>query len=188
MRPMTRFIFALIVLILFLLSPTLAEQPLKVAILPFKIHSQENIAYLSKAIYDMLAARLSAEGKIEVVPEPQVEKALRDHPSPEAIVEVGKRLKADWVVRGSLTKVGEHVSIDAELINIRQMKVDRSAFVQGQGINSVIPKVSELGQILYAKMLGGKLPVPEERVAQPREAPVADPFNTSHATSRPPHV
>jgi len=159
---------------LLLLSPASAQQQLNVAILPFKVHSQENLSYLSKALHDMLTARLSAEGKMAVLPEARVEKALRDYPSPEAVVELGKSLNADWVIRGSLTKVGENLSIDAELINVRQNRVDRSVFVQGQGIDSVIPKVTELAQIVYAKMSGGKVPLPEQRIAQPPRSPATE--------------
>ncbi len=37
----------------------------KVAILPFLIHSQENLDYLRDGIYDILASRITVEGRID---------------------------------------------------------------------------------------------------------------------------
>lgn len=163
-----------IVLILpFLLLPTAAEEQRRVAILPFKIYAQENLSYLSKALNEMLAARLGAEGKVSVVPEAEVEKALRDYPAPEAVRELGRSLKADWLIRGSLTKVGEQMSIDAELTELNQMKAEQ-LFVQGQGMDSIIPKVTELGKILHARMVGGKVSLSVEQASRPPAGPAAE--------------
>ena len=70
----TLFLISVITLSLLLLPPSsLRSQPrdpqkvYKVAILPFLIHSQENLDYLREGIYDILASRMTVEGRIVVV-------------------------------------------------------------------------------------------------------------------------
>jgi TolB-like protein len=92
----------------------------KVAILPFLIHSQENIGYLREGIYDILSSRITAEGKIAVIERSIVEQALyeeRPMRLDEAVAtKIGMRVGADYIVLGSLTKIGDYISLDARLI------------------------------------------------------------------------
>ena len=45
-------------------QPQVSIKEYQVAILPFLIHSQENIDYLREGIYDILFSRIGAEGRI----------------------------------------------------------------------------------------------------------------------------
>ncbi len=108
----------------------------KVAILPFLIHSQENLDYLREGIYDILASRVTVEGRITVIDRSSVERALyeeRPMRLDEAVAaKIGMRVGADYIVLGSLTKVGDYISLDARLISVTEDKPPLGVFTQTQ--------------------------------------------------------
>ncbi len=130
----------------------------RVAILPFLIHSQENLDYLREGIYDILLSRITVEGRIIVVERSMVERALyeeRPMRLDEAIAtKMGVKLRADYIVFGSLTKVGNYISLDARLISITEEKPPLSAYTQHKGIDDVMIKIGEFAQDIGYKILG----------------------------------
>jgi len=69
-------ISSLIVAPLSISQPQVSVKEYQVAILPFLIHSQENIDYLREGIYDILFSRIGAEGRIAMIDRTAVERAL----------------------------------------------------------------------------------------------------------------
>ncbi len=133
----------------------------KVAILPFVIHSQENLDYLREGIYDILASRITVEGRIEVIDRSIVERALyEERPirlDEETAIKIGTRAGADYVVLGSLTKVGDYISLDARLLNITEDKPPLSAYTQHKGLDDVMVKMGDFAQEIGAKILGRRV-------------------------------
>jgi TolB-like protein len=141
----------------------------KVAILPFQIHSQENLDYLREGIYDMLSSRIAAEGKIIVLERTAVERAFYDE-RPTRLDEpvakkIGMRVGADYIVLGSLTKIGDYISLDARLISITEDKPPLGAFTQHRGIEEMMVKIGEFAQDIGYKITGGRA-----TVARPADA------------------
>lgn len=99
-----------------------AADMVKVAVLPFSVNSQDQIDYLSRALPDMLATRLDKPGEILVIPKPVVAKALKQQGwkgySEQAARAVGRAVGAQYVVSGTLTKIGKAASIDAAIISV----------------------------------------------------------------------
>ena len=130
----------------------------KVAILPFMIYSQENLDYLREGIYDILTSRVTVEGRIVVMERSLVEQALYEE-KPTRLDEagatkIGTKIGADYVVLGSITKVGEYISLDARLISITEEKPPLSAFTQHKGIDDVMVKIGDFAQEIGYKILG----------------------------------
>jgi hypothetical protein len=69
-------VFVLIIPLLFTAAGSAAEPAKKVAILPFEINAPEDLSYLREGIMDMLASRISWEGKVEAIEEQLVKSAL----------------------------------------------------------------------------------------------------------------
>jgi TolB-like protein len=130
----------------------------KVAILPFQIHSQENLDYLREGIYDMLSSRIAAEGKIVVVERTAVERAFyeeRPMRLDETVAKkIGMKVGADYIVLGSLTKIGDYISLDARLISITEDKPPLGAFTQHKGIEEMMLKIGEFAQDIGYKITG----------------------------------
>ena len=130
----------------------------KVAILPFLIHSQENLDYLREGIYDILSSRMTAEGKIVVVERSAVERAFYEE-RPMRLDEttakkIGMRVGADYIILGSLTKIGDYISLDARLISITEEKPPLGAYTQHKGIDDVMVKIGDFAQDIGYKILG----------------------------------
>jgi hypothetical protein len=74
--------FVLILPVLSLSQTRDTGKTYKVAILPFLIHSQENLDYLREGIYDILASRVSVDGRIVVIDRSAIERALEEAHAP----------------------------------------------------------------------------------------------------------
>ncbi|MFH2012699.1 MAG: FG-GAP-like repeat-containing protein [Pseudomonadota bacterium] len=157
-------LFFLVILFLFIFYPlTYAGEITKVAVLPFQMNSSENLDYLKKGILDMLTSRISEEGKIVVLESEQVREALSQiNESPtteEAIKKIGTQLGADFIISGSLTKIGESVSIDAKMFDLKEIKSVTSLFATSKGLDNVIPEISEFALKANSRITGKPYPV-----------------------------
>ena len=66
-------------LCIFVLVPSLwAKEKRSVAVLPFSIHSAENIDYIRRGISDMLSSRISVGERIEVISPDAISTILKD--------------------------------------------------------------------------------------------------------------
>ena len=130
----------------------------KIAILPFMIYSQENLDYLREGIYNILTSRITVEERIVVMERSVVERALyEERPTrldEAAATKIGMKIGADYVVLGSITKVGDYFSLDARLINITEEKPPLSVFTQHKGIDDVMVKIGDFAQDIGHKILG----------------------------------
>jgi TolB-like protein len=162
-------------LILTLPSPSVTQtrdpsKVYKVAILPFMIYSQENLDYLREGIYEILTSRITVEERIVLIERSLVERALyEERPTrldETAATKIGMRVGADYIVLGSLTKVGNYISLDARLISLTEEKPPLSVYTQHKGIDDVMVKIGDFAQDIGYKILGRRAMV--GRPGQPR--------------------
>ncbi len=150
---------------LILFSPSLltpqtkdSNKVYKVAILPFLIHSEENLDYLREGIYDILSSRITVEGRVQVIDRSLVERSLYEEKPTRldeaAAAKIGTRAGADYIVLGSLTKVGNYISLDARLISITEEKPPLGVYTQHKGIDDVMVKIGDFAQEIGNKILG----------------------------------
>ncbi len=150
-------VLVLIIPLLFTAAGSAAEIAKKVAILPFEINAPEDLGYLREGIMDMLASRISWEGKVEVIEEQLVKDAFsgREGALNEAAArEVGTALGADYVLFGSLTVFGDSVSIDAKMIALKEDRPPVSVYAQTKGMSEVIPRINDFAQDINNKIFG----------------------------------
>ena len=134
------------------------KQPLRVAVLPFAVHSTEDLTYLRDGIWDIISSRIIVEGEIETVEKPLVVRFLSDLRGAEISDQearwLGARVGADYVVYGSITKAGEYISLDAKVVNVAGTRPTTSAFAQHKGIDEVMTKVDTFAQDIGGRVLG----------------------------------
>ncbi len=164
--------------------PVFGERTVRVAILPFQIHSAENLGYLKEGIYDIISSRLAASGEIDVIGKSPIERVLAEmRPSritEEVAREAGARLTADYVVLGSITKIGDFISLDARLLDIKGQKPPSGAFAQTEGLDQLMVKVDEFARDIGDKILGepssiakrGELRAKTPYVVSPQKPPI----------------
>ena len=158
----------------------LAEEPKRVAIIPFKMNAQNDLTFLKDGIYDMLVSRLSKANKVQVVGREETEKALESVTGPvneESVRQTGKKLNADFVLFGSLTVFGNSVSIDAKMVDVSGKKPTLAFFDQSQGMDEVIGRINMIAGNINEKVFGIKTAVatpPPASSAPDTENPVRD--------------
>ena len=145
--------------IILLTAATLwAKDKYTVTILPFSLHSAENIDYVKQGIEVMLSSRIAASDKISLTDRnavlAEIKKSNIKEISVNDVQTLGKNLNSDFVVWGSITKIGNSFSIDGKLVDITQLKSDVNLFTQAQNLDEVMPKVNEFSQSILQHIIG----------------------------------
>ena len=147
-----------LLIILLVVGTIWAKEKYTVTVLPFSLHSAENIEYVRQGIGDMLISRISVSDKIEVTRKDVVQDVLKKTGAKELnltdVQSIGQQLKSDYVVWGSITKIGSRISIDGKLVDIAGGKSDVDIFFQSQTLDEVIPKINDFSQRLVHYILG----------------------------------
>ena len=163
-------IFLGAILVFGFITPVSAQTE-KLAILPFKIHSDRDLAFLQKGIVDMLISRLNGgSNKVTLIDRQKVQDAMggqADVDGATAARKVGALLKADQVLYGSMTVLGETVSIDARVLGMGQEGTPTPFFSQTTTMGDVIPQIDLLAQAVNQRVFG--------RVATPNLTAAAKP-------------
>ena len=139
----------------FLLFNTHAAAAVKVLVLPFDIYAQEDLAYLKTEIPRTITNDLKQED-IEII-EIEALAGLSDKISAErgkgvgGIRNIGMFSGADYIVWGSLTRIGQKFSVDAKLLEVIGSVPPNTYFVEGTGIENLLLKVKQLAARLTLK-------------------------------------
>ncbi|MCX5825668.1 MAG: FG-GAP-like repeat-containing protein [Deltaproteobacteria bacterium] len=147
-----------ILFLLVSLQPLWAKDKYTVAVLPFSVHSAENIDYVRQGIGDMIASRISVSEKLEVIARDSLFNVLNETAgkefTPTDVYAVGKKVNADFVVWGSITKIGSSLSIDGKMLDIAANKLALNITAQCPTMDEVIPKINDFAQRITAHILG----------------------------------
>jgi TolB-like protein len=158
MRFKKAIILAAAMLLLLPLGGSAQKQPLRVAVLPFTVHSTEDLSYLRDGIWDIISTRIIVEGEIETVEKPLVQRFLSDLRGTEISDQearwLGARVGADYAVYGSITKAGDYISLDAKVVNVAGTRPTTSVFAQHKGVDEVMTKVDTFAQDIGNRILG----------------------------------
>ena len=146
----------------------------KVAFLPFQVNAEEDIEYINEGIRKMLVSRITYGAHIVVIEQNLVKDALsNDLPgqlTKEKVQKIGNTLGAGYVIFGSISKIGNNLSIDVNVLNVLKGGVAIPVFVQSVGLEEVIPKMVKLaGEIRDAISTGFKSLPSETTTIQPAE-------------------
>ena len=157
MRKTFQYIFCLVILLL-ATGSLWAKDKYTVTVLPFTLNSSENIDYIKQGIEEMLSSRISVPDKINVTDKNVVLEELKKSEikviTTADVYNLGKKLNSDYVVWGSITKIGNSISIDGKLVDIVNSKSDIGIFAQSQSLDEVIPKINDFSQKIVQHILG----------------------------------
>ena len=154
--------------------------PFKVALLPLSIHSPENLEYMREGLYAMFSSRVELEGRVTVLERAAVKKAVSQFPGEidsQTAQKIGEALGADFVVFGSVTKLGDSASVDLKVVDVKGEKPASSVYVQARKMEEIIAQVDVIARKVDEKILGYSLgPAVAERPSEPpRQAAVVPP-------------
>jgi hypothetical protein len=147
-----------------------AAEVAKVALLPLTINAPDRLDYLRQGLQDIMASRVSWEGKVLVLDKALVEKALIKVSGPideNRALDLGKNLGADYVIFGSLTMAGVGASIDLRVVDLSKKQPVEKFFTQTKGVDEIIPRMNDLIADLNEKIFGR----PQLQAAAPQLSP-----------------
>ncbi len=153
-----RLIFSAILPVLFIFPCGAAEIPAaKVAIMPFTIHASSDLSYLSDATADMLGSRIAAKAGVTVIDTATVKAAAKAVKGPVTVKvaeNIGKALGVDCAIFGSITVLGESVSIDAKAIEISGGSSPVAFYRQADSVAGIIPATESIAAEICEKLFG----------------------------------
>lgn len=130
----------------FLPMSSVYAESLNIAVLPFEINADQNLDFLKNGIQDMLGSRLSFKDQVRVIDKESVQKVIskiKGFSGESFALLAGGQLKADFVIIGSVTIIGNSASIDSKLIDISGKTPPISFFRQSTDQSGVIPAINQ---------------------------------------------
>lgn len=133
-----------------------SEEHRKVAVLPFRIFSQESLTYLQTEIPDIFQKNLRQHGaeirEIKMAPDKAWAMLIED---PGLVRAYGRKNGVDAVVWGTLSYIGKQISLDVNLISTVSNDPVRTFYNDGEGMESLIPAIGnisrEIGAVLFKR-------------------------------------
>jgi len=122
-----------------------------VAVMPFRMNAEEPIDYIGDGVRDMITSRIGSTPALSVVKQSLIREALVQggggELTQERAVAVGRSLQVDYVILGSISKIGNNVSIDVSLLDVQEgAGAVASVFTQSLGLDELIPHMNILAQ------------------------------------------
>lgn len=156
-------------LVLAALLPTAWAQTgeLKVALAPFKIYSQESLPKIQDALRDTLTQQLKEEG-VPVAEAEETRKAIAGLGITTVETEaqartLGQKLRANRVIYGTFSKVGNHISVDAKLVDVQGAKKTEVLVADEDGLENLAAALNKIRQQATVHLLA-KAIIAEVRV------------------------
>ncbi|MFC1533046.1 outer membrane protein assembly factor BamA [Thermodesulfobacteriota bacterium] len=161
----------LFIILLCLLIPALvqSQERVKLAILPFRIHSLEPLDHLRRGLQEVFTVRMAEKGYHVFNPDVVNKHPMAFLPAFETgdIISLGKDLDADWVIFGSLTQIGKKISLDLKIVDIDTVRppfsifmveddIDRLADAAERAATSIDNQISGVVQIYKIQVKGNK--------------------------------
>lgn len=143
-------LFALILVLLLSPQNLSAKDLKKIAIFPFDIHAKKEKNYLQDRIYSSISTELMKTGYVQVINKNTFLKMIGgEQPDKKLADRVGREIGADFVIIGSLSMMGEFISVDAKVVTVKDRKVSQSFFVQGSGIGNIENLSAQLAEKIF---------------------------------------
>ncbi len=140
----------------------------KVGVMPFTIHAKQDMEDMSTAVSAMLSTRLEKKGEITTVRVSLIKEVIGTIQA-DVIGEqegrmAGEILGADFIITGELTQIGESISIDVAVLDIKEEeKPVQRLFVTSETIGDLPERLRELAHRLNFVVMD-KIPVKSIRV------------------------
>jgi outer membrane protein insertion porin family len=145
----------LTVLILAVPPNAFSRDTRRVVVLPFQVHAQEDLSYLEDEIPALIKKQLRGQ-EAEVV---EADAGLLSDwrysgGNPETAAKIGEKAGSDYVVWGSLTRVGQRFSLDAKLLTVSERPAIKNFYAEGDGIDQLLATVGRLAGEISLRLFG----------------------------------
>jgi outer membrane protein insertion porin family len=135
------------------------QEILRVAILPLRIYAadREKMKDWPARVEGVLSREMKKDEQILVVEEDKVRAALKEvegREMDESLArEIGKKVDADYVVLGSITRIDSTVSLDLRVLDVLQKEAMTSVFKTGKTPEDLLSLAREASREINLKIL-----------------------------------
>ncbi|MBR9985925.1 MAG: outer membrane protein assembly factor BamA [Desulfosarcina sp.] len=131
--------FPVLFFFLFLVTRTAAAvETVHVLVLPFEIHASQSLSYLAEDIPKVINEHLQTEGAVPVeTDQAQTAAALDVTSDVETLKQFGLNAGADSVIWGSMTRIGNDISLDINMVETVGTKPVLSFYESGAGMENL---------------------------------------------------
>jgi len=165
-------------------NSSMAQQNIsRIAIAPFSIQAPPDLAYLQKAVQNLLVSRINVPGKIDSIPINVVPSGFTPGSSlsPEEARKISNTTRTSHLIVGTITAIGEAVSIDVWLYDLVSGGVPRKFSAQGTTLSQVIPQVDQMAKEISGSFGVTSVAALPGAISQPPQASTAIPTQTQQA-------
>ncbi len=144
-------LFVLIVLVCG--ASAIAQEEIRVVVLPFEVHGPERLDYLGEQIRELVEKQLGNEG-LTVMESGGLLEGLpgTEEASPDRLRKLGIRVGADGVIWGSFTQIGKRYSLDVKVIDSYGDAPPQPVYVEGEGLETLLDSVQRLARDVGMKV------------------------------------
>lgn len=124
-------------------SSLAAEGSARIMVLPFEIQSQKDMSYLKTQIPLIISGQLEKDGGVII----ESEQTFLDETKPITLLQArdfGRSGHADYVVWGSLTRLGKRISLDVKLLNTVSDQGPEYLYAEGEDIENLLSTVNQV--------------------------------------------
>ena len=133
---------------------TAREEIKTICVLPFNINASEDLTHIREGMFHMLYSRLSWRDNVVVVPANQIKDYLShidNIAGAGGIGEIARLTHSDFVLAGTVTKLGGAFSIDIQVYDIKNKRY-MTFFEQSPKSDDLINKVNRITAFMNKKI------------------------------------
>ncbi|HUN56141.1 MAG TPA: outer membrane protein assembly factor BamA [Smithella sp.] len=123
----------------------------KIMIMPFEIYSNYDKSAIRESLYKNLSEEFKKEKSIQLIPTDNFLRNFINIDEKKAISS-GKSMDADYVIIGSLTQLGDSLSIDTRIIDVAHGNILSTASAQGRGLTNLGAIVAQLKTEIFIRI------------------------------------
>ncbi len=142
-----RIFFFYVIFFLIPVAPlkALANSLPQVAVIPFTVNAEKDYSYMQNGITEMLTFHLSTQGKTKVIDQEHIAEAMKDIKGTltyEKAEKLGRDLKADYIVYGSVSVFGNQVIVQGKALDLRGSKLPVHLSKELSSVDGIIPEIN----------------------------------------------
>ncbi|MBI4768102.1 MAG: outer membrane protein assembly factor BamA [Deltaproteobacteria bacterium] len=131
-----------------------ADSKGKVALMPFTVHSPTNLSYLQKNILEALSDGLHKQN-IPVLPLDKTQLWLTQKVPTDwrELRTIGKQLEVDFLVFGSLTKIGQRMNLTGNLLDLKTENPPLTFSLTEEGLENILRLMERFSKEVGSRIL-----------------------------------
>jgi outer membrane protein insertion porin family len=134
-------------------ASAIAQEEIRVVVLPIEVHAPERLDYIGRQIRDLVEEQLREGGVVVVeLGEPLEGVPGTEEGGIERLRTLGLRVGADFVIWGSLTKIGKRFSLDVKVMESYGVAPPEPVYMEGEGLETLLDSVQKLARDLGIKI------------------------------------